>query len=196
MNLCEGLFLPTLLSIQTMILASALMAQSGPRWALIQNSQLRNEIHGKGKSKTKLHVKGKRSKQLMVFLIPEWMPVVLRQWSSQQIIPNFERHPYHHSVRLGKKKQHIKKKRGGLKKIPQLSVNSLYKNVSKKNGSQDGFPFSLPKPHLPTRSVPCPSQVYHLTAILMTQDSKQGWLMKLHFCELWQQACGAHSTEE
>lgn len=78
-NLCDCLFLPTLLSIQATILASALMAQSGPRWALIQNSQLRNEIHGKGKRKTKLHVKGKRSNQLMVFLIPEQTPVVLRQ---------------------------------------------------------------------------------------------------------------------
>lgn len=86
-NLCDCLFLPTLPSIQAIILASALMAQSGLRWALIQNNQLRNEIHWKGKSKTKLHVKGKRSKQLMVFLISEQPPVVLRHWSSQQMIP-------------------------------------------------------------------------------------------------------------
>jgi len=44
-NLCDCLFLPTLPSIQAIILASALMAQSGLRWALIQNNQLRNEIH-------------------------------------------------------------------------------------------------------------------------------------------------------
>lgn len=54
-NLCDCLFLPTLPSIQATILASALMAQSVPRRALIQNNQLRNETQNtwKGKKQNK-----------------------------------------------------------------------------------------------------------------------------------------------